>query len=79
MQADKLCKMEVCNKFENNVSDLYSYDATTKIVVYEQDEPHYNIHIIFYIKEEDIADKSDLINIGVLKPTSANAIKDLRI
>lgn len=71
--------MEVYNKVENdinNASDVYLHDV---IAGHEYDELDHNMQMIRYIEEEEITDRSNLIDIGVLKPTTGNVIKRVRI
>lgn len=72
--------MEVYNEVENDAGDAYPDDATaTGTAGQEYDEPYHNMQMIRHIEEEENADRSDLINMGVFKPTSGNATKRLRI
>lgn len=67
------------NEVENNAGDAYPYDATAETAGQEQEEPHNNMQIVCHMEEEKDADRSDLIDMGVLKPTSGNATKRLRM
>ena len=71
--------MEVYNDVENDAGDAYHYDATAGTAGHEHDEPDYNMQMVRHIEEEDDADRGDLIDMGVFKPTSGNATKRLRI
>lgn len=71
--------MEVYNKFKDDAGDTYPYDATAGAAGYEHEEPNYNMQMVRHIKEEEEADRGDLINMGVFKPTSGNATKRLRM
>lgn len=60
----------------NNVSNTYPYDSTTR---HKHDEPDYNMQMVYHIKKEENADKSNLIDMEVFKPTIRNTIKRFRI
>lgn len=61
---------------ENDAGDVYPHDTIAR----EYDEPGHNMHIDCHsIEEEKNTDRSDLIDIGVFKPTIENATKRLRI
>ncbi len=53
---------------ENDANDI----ATTRREHYE---PGYDIQMVCHIEGEKNVDRSDLINMGVFKPTTKNAIK----
>ena len=71
--------MEGYNKVENNANDACDAynDATAK--EREHEEPHHNLQMVRHIEEEEDADRSHLIDMGVFKPTSGNATKRLRM
>ena len=71
--------MEVYNEVENDAGDAYPHDATVGTAVPEQDEPHNSMQMVRHMEEEEDADRSDLIDMGVFKPTSGNATKRLRM
>ena len=74
--------MEVYSEVENDAGDAgdaYPYDATAGTSGQEHDHPGYNMQMVCYIEEEKDADRVDLINMGVFKPTSGNATKWLRM
>ena len=72
--------MEVYTEVENDACDAYPHDATAAGTAgYEHEEPGYNMQMVRHIEEEEDADRSDLINMGVFKPTSGNATKRLRV
>ncbi len=73
--------MEGYNKVENDAGDAYPYNDATAGTAKgrEHEEPHYNMQMVRRIEEEEDADRSDLINMGVFKPTSGNATKRLRM
>ena len=72
--------MEVYNEVDNDTGDVYPYDATAAGTAgQEHDEPDYNMQMVRHIEKEEDADRSDLINMGVFKPTSENATKRLRM
>lgn len=60
---------------------MYLYDTTVDgRTGYKYNEPGHNIYgMLCHIEEEENADWSDLINIGVFKSISRNAIKWLKI
>lgn len=60
---------------------MYLYDATTdaEIIREEYDMPGHNIHMVCDLEEEENAEISDLINMGVFKLTNGNASKRLRM
>ena len=72
-------EMEVYSEVENDAGDAYPYDATAGTAGDEHEEPHHNMQMVRHIEEEEDADRSDLINMGVFKPTSRNATKRLRM
>lgn len=64
--------MEVYNDVENDAGDAYPHDA----IAGEHDEPGHNMQMVRHsIEEEENADRSDLIDMGVFKPTTGNATK----
>lgn len=69
------------SEVENNAGDAYLDNATAKTIEEEYEELYHNMHwqIVRHIKEEEDADKSDLINRRIFKPTSSNATKWLRV
>lgn len=70
--------MEVYNEVENDAGDAYPHDATAADTAErEYDEPDHNMQIIRHMEEEENADRSDLIDMGVFRPTSGNATKRL--
>ena len=70
--------MEVYNEVENDAGDAYPYDATAGTAGHEHEEPGYNMQMVRHIEEEENADRDELIELGVFKPTSGNATKRLR-
>ena len=42
-------------------------------------EPHHNMQMIRHVEAEDEADRNQLIDMGIFKPTSGNATKRLRM
>ena len=70
--------MEVYNEVENDAGDAYPYDATAGTAGHEHEEPGYNMQMVCHIEEEENADRDELIELGVFKPTSGNATKRLR-
>ena len=71
--------MEVYNEVEDDAGDAYPYDATAGAAEYEHEEPNYNMQMVRHIEDEEDADRDDLIDMGVFKPTSGNATKRLRM
>ena len=72
--------MEVYNEVDNDAGDAYPHDAIAAgIAEYEHEEPGYNMQMVCHIEEEEDADRSDLIDMGVFKLTSRNATKRLRV
>jgi len=70
--------MEVYNEVENDAPDTpdayNAYDApagTTK--------GHHDLQMVRHVEEEEEADRNQLIDMGVFKPTSGNAAKRLRM
>lgn len=68
--------MEVYNEVENDAGDAYPRDATAG---HEDDEPGHSMQMVRHMEEEENADRSDLIDMGVFKPTTGNATKRLRM
>lgn len=69
--------MEIYNELENDAGNAYSHDATAR---YEYDEPGgHSMQMVCHIKEKENANRSDLIDMGVFKPTTKNTIKRLKI
>ena len=71
--------MEVYSELENDAGDAYPGDATTGTAWEVHEGPHHNMQMVRHMEEEEDADRSDLIQMGVFKPTSGNATKRLRI
>jgi len=74
--------MEGYNEVENNANDACDAynDATAGTAKgREHEEPHHNLQMVRHIEEEEDADRSHLIDMGVFKPTSGNATKRLRM
>ena len=72
--------MVVYNEVGNDAGDAYPYDATAAGTAgQEYDEPDHNMQMIRHREEEEDADRGDLIEMGVFKPTSGNATKRLRM
>ena len=69
--------MELYNEVENDAGDAYPYNATATGTEY--DEPDHNMQMVCHREEEEDADRGELIEIGVFKPTSGNATKRLRM
>jgi len=42
-------------------------------------EPHHHLQMVHHVEVEEIADRNQLIDMGVFKPTSGNATKRLRM
>ena len=79
-EAKRWYEMKVYTKVENDAGDAYSDEATAAGTAgYKYEEPGYNMQIVRHIKKEEDVDRSDLINMGVFKPTSGNATKRLRV
>lgn len=53
------------NKFENDTNNAYLYDVTTGTAGHEHNDPDYNMQIVCHIKEENNANRSNLIDMGV--------------
>ena len=70
--------MEVYHEVENDAGDAYPHDATT-VPANEHEGPSYNMQMVRHIEEEEDADRGNLVDMGVFKPTSGNATKRLRI
>ena len=71
--------MEGYNEVENDAYDAYD-DATAGTAKGREHEvPHHNLQIVRHVEEEEDADKTQLIDMGVFKPTSGNATKRLRM
>ncbi len=66
--------MEGYNEVENNACDASPGTAKGR----EYEEPRPTLQIFRHVEEEE-ADRSQLINMGVFKPTSGNATKRLRM
>lgn len=79
IKAKKWCKIEIYNEVRNDMGNVYLYNAITRTAKYKHDKSNYNMQIICHIKKEDNADKSDLINMGIFKPKSGNAVKRLKM
>lgn len=61
---------------ENDAGDTYPYDAITR----KYDKPGHNMQIVCHsIEEEENGNRTNLINTGVFKPTTGNAIKRLQM
>lgn len=71
--------MKKHNNVKNNVSNAYPHNTTTMITAKKHKEPHYNMQLIYYKKEEKDANRSQLINIEVFKPLSRNTSKWLKM
>ena len=71
--------MEVYSEVENDAGDAYPYDATAGTAGQEHEHPGYNMQMVRHVEEEEDADRGDLIDMGVFKPTSGNATKRLRM
>ena len=71
--------MEGYSEVENDTCDAYkdATDGTAK--GRELEGPHHNLQMVRHVEEEEDADRSQLINMGVFKPTSGNATKRLRM
>ncbi len=61
--------MEVYNEVENDAPDAPA--GTTK--------GHHGLQMVRHVEEEEEADRNQLIDMGVFKPTSGNAAKRLRM
>lgn len=71
--------MEGYNNVENDAFDVYN-DATAGTAGKQKhEEPRNNLQMVCHIKEEKEADRNQLVDMGVFKPTSTNATKRLRI
>ena len=71
--------MEGYNEVENDACDAHN-DATAGAAKGREHEmPGHNMQMIRHVGEEEGADRSQLIDIGVFKPTSGNATKRLRL
>ena len=71
--------MERYNEEENDACNAYN-DATVRTgKEREHEEPCHNLQIVGHVEEEEDADNSQLIDMGVFKPTSGNATKRLRM
>lgn len=59
------------------MGDTYPYNNETAGTAKrsEDEELHHNMQMICYIKKEEDANRSDLINMEVFKPMSKNATK----
>lgn len=80
VEAKRWSKIEVYNEVENDAGDVYLYNPSAKTAAgHEYKEPDYNMQMVFHIEEEEDANRGDLIDIGVFKPTSRNATKWLRM
>ena len=67
-------------KVENIAGDTYPHNATAaKTAGYKHEEPGYNMQMVCHIKEVENTHRSDLINMGVFKPRSGNATKQMRV
>ena len=71
--------MEVQNEFKQDAGNAYLYDTTAGAAGYKYKEPNYNMQIVRHMEEEEDADRGNLIDMGVFKPTSGNATKRLRM
>ena len=71
--------MEGYNDVENDAFDAYN-DATTGAAGgQEYEEPRHNLQMVCHVEEEEEADRNQLVDMGVFKPTSGNATKRLRM
>ena len=71
--------MEGYDDVENDAFDAYN-DATTGAAGgQEHEEPRHNLQMVCHIEEEEEADRNQLVDMGVFKPTSGNATKRLRM
>ena len=67
------------NEVENDAFDAYD-DATAETANGQEHEgPRHNLQMVRHVEEEEDADRSQLIDMGVFKPTSGNATKRLRM
>lgn len=71
--------MDVYNEVENDVGDAYPYNTTAKVSEHKSEELDQNVQIVCHVKKEEDANRSELIDMGVFKPTSRNATKRLRM
>lgn len=67
------------NKVGNDAGDAYPCDATAGTAGHEHEEPEYNMQMVRHIKDEENADRDELVDLGVFKPTTGNATKRLRM
>ena len=71
--------MEGYNEVENDACDAYN-DATAGAAKgREHEERRHNMQMVRHVEEEEDADRGQLIDWGVFKPTSGNATKRLRM
>lgn len=65
---------------ENDVGNAYPHDTTiARRMGHKHEKPGYNMQIVCHMEKEEDADRHDLIDMRVFKPTSANATKRLRV
>lgn len=64
--------MEVHNEVENDTPNARDAPTGTS-------KGHHNLQIVRHVEEEEEADRNELIDMGVFKPTSGNAAKRLRM
>lgn len=71
--------MEGYDDVENDAFDAYD-DATAGTAGrQEHEEPRDNLQMVRHVEEEEEADRNQLVDMGVFKPTSGNATKRLRM
>ena len=73
--------MEGYNEVENDAGDAYLYNDATAATAKGREHglPGHNLQMIRHVEEEEDVDRSQLVDIGVFKPTSGNATKRLRL
>lgn len=74
--------MEEYNDVENDAFD--AFDAYNDAIAgtaegQEYEGTHHSLQMVRHVEEEEEADRNQLVNMGVFKPTSGNATKRLRI
>ena len=61
------------SKLENDANDMYLGDTTATTTWEVHEEPHHNMQIACYIKNEEDVNKNIMIQMGMFKLTSKNA------
>lgn len=71
--------MEGYNEVENDARDAYNDAIAGTAKGQEHEVPRHNLQMVRHVEEEEDTERSQLIDMGVFKPTSRNATKRLRM